>query len=285
MSKTNKVTALVLSNVALVLFSIAGALTGTLAWFGSQQEVETTASSFAIYAGDGITYDLYYLRSFTDAESASKDGNYNTRIAKYAGYEKAYEDATFAKVEFDEEGNPLDQEDNPLSIEQLWPAHRLTYALLITSATAPSKLTLESFTQTFDASAKVSESQSVSLTWAIDMFGAAYNVTSTGDDAADVATGFESYYATRGSIDDAFPYSQELDPGTATVEDPHDIITGASSPTGGTTAIFYFTIEFSNAPETFYTHNDLTGYFVQDDLGNSNCYENLRLGALKFTLA
>ncbi len=291
MSKTNKVTALVLSNVALVLFSIAGALTGTLAWFGSQQEVETTASSFAVTSLGGATYDLYYLNDFT-ATPVNRDGNWNSVYQEFAGYESDCANGNFTKITLDEGGHPVDEEGNvlahnPMAINQLWPAHKLTYALVLTSGSA-SNFTLNSFSQTVVSSQKTGESTYVSLTWAIDMYGAAYNVTASGDAAADVATGYASYYAAMGSLTDAFDFSEagtNPDP-SSPHEIPLPIVSfSGSEPTAAQCRIFYFTIEFSNAESTFYTYNDLTGYFVKDTGGNSNCYENLQLTDLEFTIS
>ncbi len=288
MSKANKATLIVLCNVFLILLSIGGGLTGSLAWFASNQEYQVTASSFTVASVGGVEFDLYYLRDFT-VNAATKNGNYNAGIAKYAGYERSYVsgcnfqqvllDANGAAV--DAEGDPLPAAENPLSVDQLWPAHKLTYALFIKSGTA-STLTLDSFSQVRLAT-HLEDGTLVSLTWAIDMYGYNYYVPNQATNKATVDYGYTSYRAQTG-MTDRFAFDAESEVG-ASYDTPIDIVDNSPVSAESASMVIYFTIEYSNDPSTWYSYDKAGDFYSADStLGNSNCYENLQINDLAFTL-
>ena len=276
------------SATATTVFSLASVFTATYAWFASSASVTATGASVTVKAMNGIQFDFYYLDYFAIDEDTNKDGNYDTTLSAYAGYELAESNPVFKPIDYDENGDVVDDVDHgsdPTSINHLWPAHRLTYAIVVSSGSLTS-FSLDDWGEVRKPSVltRVNEQDvEISLSWAINIYGGAYYVADTGDLDADISTGFASFNSDIGTdIEDAFPYSQSL---IAPVVKPSlpiaNSISGDSS--GNKHVILYFSIEFSNDDSTFYSYNN--PYYVKDVLGNSNCYEGLTLTGLSFKLA
>ena len=263
---------------ATAIFSLASVFTGTYAWFASSNSVTATGASITVETPDQLDYEMYYLSSFTDDQSASHQGNQNPITNYFSGYHLDYEDATFTQVVFN--NGSITNDPDPTNISHLWPAHKLTYAFVITQSTM-TRLSINTWGEV-TGTAEVSNNTPVCLSWAINVYGAAYSVTETNNTANDVATGFASYYEDLhdGTLNDVFNYSQAS---PAANPKPEVTITD-SIPTnvGDTRTIVFFTIEFSNELSTFYKLNTTTGYYELYVSGettgfNSNCYEGLSL--------
>lgn len=269
---------------AITIFSLASCFSVTIAWFQSNRQYSYEASSFSVVGPENVGFDLYYLDHFT-VDEENKQGNYNSTIASFSGYENEYEDAVFTKINF--EDDVVLNDPDPTDVRHLWPAHKLTYAIVITSKSID-KFSLINWSEKegeeeLDA-AKTSAEQYVRLSWAIDIYGAAYSVLRSGNVANDVALGYKnSYYDEAKS--DVFEYSEDnLAP--ISPKETLDIVESVPENLTGYQTIVYFTIEFSNNSDTFYRYNDATGFYVQDNiLGNSNCYEGLSISDLEFKLA
>ena len=195
----------IIGATATAIFSLASVFTGTYAWFASNQSVSATGMQVTIKAPDTVDFDMYYLASFTDEGDNTKDGNYNSTTGYYSGYEVDYEDATFTKIDFDNPGNP-----SPASIDHLWPARRLTFAVALKSG-SPNVLSLSDWSEgegeeAADA-AKTNASQYVRLSWAIDLYGAAYSVAKTENTNNDIATAYANHYFSAAKTD-VFTYSE-----------------------------------------------------------------------------
>ena len=261
------------------IFSLFSVFTATYAWFSSNKDVSVSGASISVKALEGISFDFYYLHHF--AGSPNKDGNYNAGIDAYAGYENAFANPVFVKVNYDSEGNVTDAVD-PTSINHLWPAHKLTFAVVVTSGTL-NRFVLSSWDEvrSDEVLTRVNdEDVEVSLSWAIDMYGGAYYVSSTASVIDDIATGFTSYTADN-TLTDKFTYSQtNIAPETKPEISILNSISGASGE--NKRVIVYFSVEFSDDDSTFYSYNN--PYYVKDTLGNSNCYESLQLTNLLFKL-
>ena len=272
------------------IFSLFSVFAGTLAWFASNSTVTASAGSVSVKAPDGVNFDLYYLHHFAIDQSTNKDGNYNSTISAYSGYENAASNAVFEKVLLDEngvvvdnQGDPVSEAENPTVINHLWPAHRLTYAVVITEGVIRN-FSLDSWDEETNNAIKTKDANEndvlISLSWAINIYGSAYHVTSTNDVIADIGTGFTSFAAA--TLTDAFNYSQ-----ASPAPNPHTalpIIPTISAGQETERTIVYFSIEFSNNSDTFYSLNTETGYYAKSTSGNSNCYESLILKDLIFKL-
>lgn len=261
------------------IFSLFSAFAATYAWFATNASVTATGMQISVATPPEVNFDFYYLSSFTDGSSNTQPGNVNTSTNINSGYEVDYQNATFTMIDFDNLPTP-----NPTDIQHLWPAHKLTFAIVIDSGDA-SKLTLSDWdegegNEAADA-AMTNASQYVRLSWAIDIYGAAYNVTATGSKTADIATAYSSYYSA--SKTDVFTYS-EANPADEVTKEELEVVNTIPAVTTGYRTIVLFTIEFSNADATFYRFNSATNYYVKDTSGNSNCYEGLALGNLKFAI-
>ena len=280
----------VIGATGTVLFSLFSLFTGTFAWFASNKTVTATGASVKVKAPEGVNFDFYYLHHFAIDQSTNKDGNYNSIIDAYSGYENSASNAVFEIVNYNNEGEVVDNNDvvvsddeNPTMINHLWPAHKLTYAIVITSGNV-SGFSLDSWgEQTDDTVMTTTNGVHVSLSWAINIFGSSYTVASTNSVTDDISTGFASYAAD--SLTDRFTYSQAS---PAPVQ--HDAVNVIPSITAGSESqrtIVYFSIEFSDDSDTYYTLDSVNGgisYYVKDTSGNSNCYERLSLTDLVFRL-
>ena len=281
----------IIGATATVLFSLFSFFTGTLAWFSNNTTVSATGASITVQAPESIEYDIYYLASFTDSESHTQNGNYNSNTSLFSGYDTDYESATFIKVNFN--NGAVTNDPNPLNISHLWPAHKLTFAIVVTSSSINNfSITdwAEGATEGLEVIPKTGAEQNVCLSWAIDIYGAAYSIEGTGVDnvitADDVADGYaDNYY--RAALNDAFNYAEgDVEPD----EPPLAVVDSVPANASGYSTVVYFTIEFSNAASTFYRYNKTTTYYEHyvsgDTTGyNSNCYEGLELTTLEFSLS
>lgn len=277
-------TRVIVLNAFLCLFSLSGIISGTTAWFASNKTVEATGSSFRVTTPDDLDYDLYYLNTFT-VNDVTKNGNYNPSINRYTGYEAnnyAASTANFTKITYDENNQVIEEGEgdnrrNPTNITKLWPAHRLTYAIVTEESVSSFSLTDWS-EQTSDKS-KVSASTFVSISWAINMYGASYSVNKTNDVTADIKTAYATYKGS--SLSDKFNYSQSS---PAPEVKPSLSIVPTITQEEGTRTVLFFTLEFSDDEDTFYTFNESTNFYEKDTQGDSNCYENLNINGLVFKL-
>ena len=268
------------------VFSLASCFVGTMAWFASNSSVEATGMSISVKAEQGVQFDLYYLDHFAIDQSTTKDGNYDSVISAYAGYEIAAANPVFNPVTYEDDEvvlNSTVHNLNPMDINHLWPAHRLTYAIVVTEGSLAS-FTLDTWDEVRDPTVLTQvndEDVEVSLSWAINMYGGAYYVTETNSVTDDIATGFASYVSDN-SLTDKFTYSQT---NIAPVSKPAITILNSISGASGDNkrVILYFSIEFSDDNSTYYSYSN--PYYVKDTLGNSNCYESLSLTDLSFALA
>ena len=281
----------IVAATATVIFTLATVFTSTIAWFSTKTSVEVTGGTFTVQNVSGLEYDLYYLDHFVVNET-NKDGNLNTIYDIHSGYEVAYANAVFNKINFDDNGNVIDNEDNivsddlnPTNISHLWPAHKLTYAIVIKNGSV-GRFSLQSWDEETDEDTKTKDNLDndvlISLSWAINLYGAAYNVIKTNNAAADVATGFTTYRAA--SLSDTFTYSQ-----ASPAPQPKQAINVINSVSGessdATRQILYFSIEFDDSSDTYYELDEEDSYYTKSVDGNSNCYENLILKDLVFMLS
>ena len=180
--------------------------------------------------------------------------------------------------------NIIDAVD-PTAINHLWPAHKLTYAIVISSGTLQS-FSLSSWDEVTSPSVLTQvggQDVEISLSWAINMYGGAYYVSSTATVTDDIATGFTTYNSDidNNTLVDKFTYSQSnIAPAQKTSINILNSISGTSG--NDKRVILYFSIEYSDDSSTYYTYNN--PYYVKDTLGNSNCYEKLSLTDLEFLL-
>ena len=298
--KTQKNTIITKIAVAtmIAIFSLGSAFAGTIAWFSSSARTTVTGGSFKVQTPTGIGCSLYQLHHFLDGSQATKPGNFVTNFG-YIGYENPSITAVFQAVSYNEQGE-VTEDPNPTVIENLWPAHRLTYALLIEGDTSSSfTFTLNSWSESVREGYQRTNSRidnpdygeegepeylssPTSITWATNIYCRAYLVGSTQNSVlTDIATGYNTFKTTNINANDKFNASQS-NPLSSAIEmansedDVYDL--------GGSRLIIYFSIEFSNYSDTFYSlGND--GYYYKDALyGNSNCYRGLTLTNLVFNL-
>lgn len=290
----------IVSATITVVFTLASTFTATMAWFSSNQQVTASGMTVQIKTPDGVDYDLYYLQTFgTNVDiSNNYDGNYNPVINKYCGYEIARNDPNFVKYNpnLDYTATP-----NPISIDNLWPNHKMTFALLLTNGEA-SDFLIKNWQDAEDKPVRHaiklggditydeeddSTYDQISLSWAINIFGGAYRVSNLDNEEnalaneVVVANGFSSpsLYNKGAGLSDCFTYAQ----GSEALSLPITVSNTIPSSSPNSSLVFYFTIEFSNNEDTFYVLND-GDYYSKSTSGNSNCYEGLAFSELVFEL-
>ena len=304
-----------------IIFSLATCFSGALAWFGQQRAATLTTGAFSVTGPESVMFELYYLSSFTDSQSNTKPGNYNSTISAFSGYEISYPTAGFTKINY--EDGQVTNDPDPTNISHLWPAHKLTFAIVVTSQSI-TKLALTNWSENEGhepANAPMTEDDNyVRLSWATDIYGSAYSVANTGNIPNDIATAYQNYHAPdfsdsetyavgaqviynkkiwkchtavtsagawTGDINwevmDVFDYSETNVP-TNPKEKLYVIDNVPTNETGYYTVVF-FTIEFSDSSDTYYRLDKETGKFIKDAVyGNSNCYEGLAISSLEFAI-
>ena len=289
---SKKINTIVLST-GVVIFSLAAAFSGTIAWFNTTKNQTVSAGSFAVTAPEGVSYDLYYLRDFTlNPGPGTKDGNYDTTTGKFIGYEVASGTANFEQVE-SEYGV---DEPNPTVISDLWPNHFLTFAIVVNSGSVNTfKLTTWSETRIPSIYTVVDEQNvQISLSWATNIYSKAYYVSDV-TDSPDISGGFNTFngeiFAQTPTVVNQFKYDENnnFDEDHLAPEPPlpkneitfFDSVSGTDG--ANKHAIVYFSIEFSNDSSTFYSYEN--EHYVKNAQGNSNCYRTLQLTGLNFSLS
>jgi hypothetical protein len=277
-------------STSVVIFSLAAAFSGTIAWFNTTKAATVSAGSFQVVAPEGVSYDLYYLDNFI-LNVGTKDGNYDTTTEKYIGYEVAEGVANFTQVKSEyEEG-----EANPTVISDLWPNHFLTFAIVVNSGSV-SNFKLTTWSERRNAAVVNDEATEISLSWATNIYSKAYYVEDSNDDP-DISSGFTTFNgeltAQTPTVVNKFKYDENnnFDEDHRAPEAPlpkneitfFDSIAGSEG--NNKHIIVYFSIEFSNNSNTFYTYDKEHNYYVKDNDGNSNCYKSLQLFGLNFSLS
>lgn len=257
---------------ATAVFSLFSVFTATYAWFSSNTSADTTGMQIKVQTIPGIEYGLYYLDHFgTPGQSGFKDGNYNTEYEIYSGYYGSAANSSFVLID--------SEDDTPTNISNLWPAHRLTFALIITKGNLNS-FSLVSWDETTNNEIKIDAETNISLSWAINIYGKAYDdIPKQANDQLTVAYGFDHSYKDE-VLSDVFTYVED---GSTDPELPKKIDDVTLAEDEDEQTIVYFSIEFDNSDETFYSFDGT--YYFQDDDGDSNCYKGLSLTDLTFKLA
>lgn len=284
----NKNKRVIVAATAAIVFSLFSTFSGTVAWFAASQTYSAEVGAFSIDTPPGISVDLYYLDHFeeiVDETPVRFNGNLNPSLHAFSGYHVAHEGAIFERTS---NYVPFASE-SPVSVDELWPAHRLTFAAVITSGVAKNFNLLECdggisssiYALTHDAETDEDILSPVSLLWAIDIKGKCY-FADTPEDA------YEDYRRDYDGLDDCCDVVEG-----EKASFPQSIASGVAAGSGAY-QIFLFSIEFSNSPETFYspieyqetpTPVESRDYVEEDSAtGNSNCYENLTLAHLSFEL-
>lgn len=264
----------IIGATATAVFSLASVFSATYAWFSSNTSVSATGPTIKVQTPPEISIHLYFLDYFgVKNTNTYKDGNYNTACEVYSGYEQASLNPTFTLVE----------DDESLSISHLWPAHRLTYAIVVTSGTV-SDFSIESWDENTNDNIKINSSTNVSLSWAINVYGATYDVPTIYNEtelteAQSVAYGFSNNF-NGAELSDVFTYSQSV----TELAQPINVTSMNITERENYLTILYFSIEFDNTSSTFYSYDEETNYYTLDPYGDSNCYQGLELTDFVFKL-
>lgn len=248
---------------ASIIMALACGITGTIAWFHAQRQVEVLASGFEVSLPPHQEADFYYMNC-----------NYNRILSNYSGYELSLlndeEKTSFTKI--DEKST-----SSPTSTKYLWPNHQLTYAVVFTPfRTGSFSFEISSWTSEESKDKLIAENKGIRLSWAIKMYVGLYDY----DDNFSSATKFLSLKSTTDeSLSNGFKSSYK---------DESDLLNQTllsfNADDLNQKKVLYFTILFSNEKSTYFSKKE--NYYEQDDdsLEESNCYENLTFEVNKFIL-
>lgn len=305
-------------NITFVLFGLCAVASGTYAWFNSGRTAEVETGAFSIEAPGGASFTLFYLDYFwdTSADTPVADGNYDESVNLNCGYEIERPKASFSPINYDGSGNVTPVADDPTpwdptEIADLWPAHQLTFAIVLTSGSF-SSFRLTSWTEETSEDAMATplegggENELVHLAWAINLYGRAYHLVPSAESSTPggISAAYSAYHTDRNSTTeipdpedpestieapvcpDRFPFSQDapVSHDSLTVVNNQEITEVAVSASSSEQTIVFFTIEFSDTSDTFYSLVS-NGLYERNPLGNSNCYESLSLTGLNFSLS
>ena len=276
----------IIGATATAVFSLASVFSATYAWFASNTSVTATGMSISAKGPDNIDFHLYYLHHFGSGLTR-KDGNLNTAFNIYSGYYSTTANPSFTYVD------PNDSTTDPTNVQQLWPAHQLTYALVVTSGKFHNFI-LDDWAETrINNTNKISANVDVSLSWAINIYGAAFEFSTideneqTIDEVGIVNSGYTSYVDPNLALTDVFDYAPITESHTSNPSMPVSIASSESGSelTANTIVVIYFSILFDNSASTFYSYDENDHFYHQDNNGDSNCYKGLSISRLSFVLS
>ena len=269
------------------VFSLASAFTGTYAWFASNKSVTATGMSISVKALPGTEFEFYYLDHFGSGNTF-RNGNYNSTHGIFSGYYSAASNPSFVLIDPDDD---YDDVADPRNVEQLWPAHQLTFAVIVTSGSFHG-FSLSSWSESRGNNTnKIANNVNVSLSWAINIYGAVFDYSTLDeneqpiDETTIINNGFSDYNTALSSLNDAFDYAPISESHSENPTLPISIVSSNSPSQANHVSVLYFSILFDNSPVTFYTYDEEHEYYVQDNSGDSNCYKGLSLSELSFNLS
>jgi hypothetical protein len=265
--------------IALCTATISSLALGTYAWF-TVRGAEASISFWSMRVSEGLKWKIKY---FT--------GNYETSTNSFAGYHDPRtpgKGGTVAKhctsysTQFVEIADGKYVEGGPLDIRHIAPGYCHTYSIEITSdyQTAMNvELRLTEFTCPESTTNLLYDNgtttRGVTLGTAMDVYSKGYALTA--DDATNAASAdnFLNDYIL-GNPTDNFDYD---DVTHAIPANGYQLFAGVAP--AKSSFVFFFTLEFTNLANTFYSvakrpdETDAHTYWSRNTGGNSDAYENL----------
>ena len=257
-------------NLVITMLSAAISLTSflylTYAWFTFKREARITAMT--IQASGDISYELKYF---------TKNYGSNGTASGYQSPEVALSPADIVTVDnYDTQFLPISEDPNLNGIQTViisaqYPSLRYTYALEVTGDFSIDKTV---FLQLTDYVAVPSTTFYNGTTGAAINLAQAINVYATAVDGnGNITTGANSFVTATSQTD---RFVQTVASGPANITLAQDVLDFDEDPADK--IVFFFTIEYSNAPSTYYSYSNTSGgkdYYFSDVEGNSNVYKGL----------
>ena len=258
---------------SILILSVAALCSSSFAWYMSLRQVSASISSLALETGINATFK-YFSGNMTNIKGDTPTGYKDPNAVSQGETKKSVTDYEKDFIEVTPSSNIFEMVD-------IFPDTRFTYAIEFTSGfTSDIAFSLADYlpgvaTEDADHQRKVNNDSKdpVCLAEAIDIYvnvvksnSPNLNLTS---EANKVVIGAED--STDNKLTDVFNFNYADHNGKPYTLEEFNVTTGI-------TYCIFFTIEFSNDPDTYYSYestSDKIDYYTKSTSGTSNVYQRL----------
>ena len=273
---------------SILIMSVAALCSSSFAWYMSLRQVSASISSLALETGINATFK-YFSGNMTTIDKVDTPTGYKDPNAVSQGESKKSVD------DYEKDFIEVTSTSNIFEMVDIFPDTRFTYAIEFTSGfTSNIAFSLANYlpgvaTEDKDHQRKVNNDSKdpVGLAEAIDIY---VNVVKSDDspdlnltsEANKVVIGAEDSKDTTTipSLTDVFEFNYANHNGKPYTLKEFNVTTGI-------TYYIFFTIEFSNDPDTYYSYESTTekiDYYTKNPKGNSNVYQRLKFVINKLSI-
>ena len=261
---------------SILILSVAALCSSSFAWYMSLRQVSASISNLALETGINATFK-YFSGNMTTIDKVDTPTGYKDPNAVSQGESKKSVD------DYEKDFIEVTPSSNIFEMVDIFPDTRFTYAIEFTSGfTSNIAFSLANYlpgvaTEDKDHQRKVNNDSKdpVCLAEAIDIY---VNVVKSDDspiltsEANKVVIGAENPTDTNiPTITDVFEFNYANHNGKPYTLKEFNVTTGI-------TYYIFFTIEFSNDPDTYYSYESTTekiDYYTKSTSGTSNVYQRL----------
>ena len=262
---------------SILILSVAALCSSSFAWYMSLRQVSASISSLALETGINATFK-YFSGNMTNIKGDDTPTGYKDPNAVSQGESKK------SVTNYDTDFITPESTSNIFNMVDIFPDTRFTYAIEFTSGfTSDVAFSLADYlpgiaTEDKDHQRKVNNDSKdpVCLAEAIDIYVNVVksddNTTTLTEEANKVVIGAENPTDnTIPSLTDVFEFNYAAHNGKPYTLKEFNVTTGI-------TYYIFFTIEFSNDPDTYYSYESTTekiDYYTKSTSGTSNVYQRL----------
>ena len=267
---------------SILILSVAALCSSSFAWYMSLRQVSASISSLALETGINATFK-YFSGNMTTIDKVDTPTGYKDPNAVSQGETKK------SVTDYEKDFIEVTPSSNIFEMVDIFPDTRFTYAIEFTSGfTSNIAFSLADYvpgvaTEDADHQRKVNNDSKdpVCLAEAIDIY---VNVVKSDDspelteEANEVVIGSED--SADNPLTDVFEFNYADHNGKPYTLEEFNVTTGI-------TYYIFFTIEFSNDPDTYYSYESTTekiDYYTKNPKGNSNVYQRLKFVINKLSI-
>ena len=271
---------------SILILSVAALCSSSFAWYMSLRQVSASISSLALESGINATFK-YFSGNMTNIKGDTPTGYKDPNAVSQGESKKSVTD-------YEKDFIEVTPSSNIFQMVDIFPDTRFTYAIEFTSGfTSNIAFSLANYlpgvaTEDKDHQRKVNNDSKdpVCLAESIDIY---VNVVKS-DDSPDLNLTSEANKVVIGAEDptdtniptitDVFDFNYASHNGKPYTLKEFNVTTGI-------TYYIFFTIEFSNDPDTYYSYESTTekiDYYTKNPKGNSNVYQRLKFVINKLSI-
>ena len=267
---------------SILILSVAALCSSSFAWYMSLRQVSASISSLALESGINATFK-YFSGNMTNIKGDTPTGYKDPNAVSQGESKKSV-------TNYDTDFITPESTSNIFNMVDIFPDTRFTYAIEFTSGfTSNIAFSLANYlpgvaTEDKDHQRKVNNDSNdpVCLAEAIDIYVNVVksddNTTTLTEEANKVVIGAED--STDNKLTDVFNFNYANHNGKPYTLKEFNVTTGI-------TYYIFFTIEFSNDPDTYYSYESTTekiDYYTKNPKGNSNVYQRLKFVINKLSI-